>query len=304
MAKEPTKFVMTRKRADWVEGRKTTLRGTPMRVNEAAVNRAGEEAEEMVYKMHKDVSRQVKNLFKTTTAKNSIPDKPKEITVENSAMDASISSQSRILMNKLINKWQKSFNLFSVSFTDKMISTVDKQAMTDTQRAVEKLSGGVTIKTDSLSERTNDILIASTDESTSLIKTISSDYTTEVKEALMRSITSNSSSFTQLKESIDSMLMSKYTTYKNKAKNIALDQTRKAYAGLSTSRMRDAGLNEYIWRHAGGSQNPRSYHKYTLNGQTFKLSDPPIIDPKTGERGEPSTLIHCKCYKEPVITFD
>ena len=303
MIKEYKKFTMTRKRADWVGGRDTTLRGTPMRVNAAFANRASDEAQAMVYAMHKDISNQVNNLFKTPTAKNSIVKSPSEITTENVAMDASIASQSRILMNGLIAKWQKRFNVFGNDFAKKMIGTVDKQASNDLKRSTDKLSGGLNIKTDALSERTNDIIVAGTDESASLIKSIASDYTSEVKEAISRSISTNTGSFTTLKSTINEMLQGKYKTYKNKAKNTALDQTKKAYSNIAASRMQDVGLDEYIWRHSGGSQKPRSHHKYVLNGNTYKLGDPPIIDPKTGKRGKPSDDYNCSCYMEPVISF-
>lgn len=304
MAKEYRKFTMTRKRADWVGGRDTTLRGTPMRVNAASANRIADEAQAMVRKMHIDVSSQVNNLFKTPVAKNSIVKDPDKITTTDVAMDASIASQSRILMNGLINKWQKRFNVFGNDFAKKMVSTVDKQASNDLKKSTDKLSGGLNIKTDALSDRTKDIIIAGTDESASLIKSIATDYTTEVKEALSRSISTNTGSFTTLKDTINKTLQDKYKTYKNKAKNNALDQTKKAYSNIAASRMTDVGLNEYFWRHAGGSQNPREYHKHVLNGQKFKLSDPPIIDPKTGKRGKPSDDYNCSCYMEPVISFE
>lgn len=304
MPKEYKKFTMTRKRADWIGGRNTTLHGTPMRINEASANRAANEAQSMVYAMHKDISSQVNNLFKTPTAKNSIVKAPDEITTENVAMDASIASQSRILMNGLIDKWQKRFNVFGNDFAKKMIGTVDKQASNDLKKSTDKLSGGLNIKTDTLSERTNDIIVAGTDESASLIKSIATDYTTEVKEAISRSISTNTGSFTTLRETINETLQGKYKTYKNKAKNIALDQTKKAYSNIAASRMQDVGLDEYIWRHSGGSKVPRDHHKYVLNGQKFKLSDPPIIDPKTGKRGKPSDDYNCSCYMDPVISFE
>lgn len=309
MAKEHNKFVMTRKRADWISGRNTTLHGTPMRVNAASTNRAADEAQAMVRKMHLDVSSQVNNLFKTPTAKNSIAETPDEITTndvaeDSFAMDASISSQSRILMNGLIAKWQKRFNIFGNDFAKKMIGTVDKQASNDLKRSTDKLSGGLNIKTDALSERTRDIIVAGTDESASLIKSIAADYTTEVKEAISRSISTNTGSLTSLKESIHEMLQGKFKTYKNKAKNVALDQTKKAYSNIAASRMIDVGLDEYIWRHSGGSQVPREHHKFVLNGEKFKLSDPPIIDPKTGRRGKPADDYNCSCYMDPVITFE
>lgn len=458
MAKRKVK--LTRKRADWVGGRKVTLRGEPMRVNESSANKLAESAMSQVYKMHLDVNKQVMALFDTELAKQSVPKNLDKITTEDVAqdasenngyaslkldigvarkihkkltnagisdlinpekmhltlmysasnniltspkpekeyraeftgeplimgnnpwralvikvksseisvrhkelkifggvhshpdfkphlslkysptekdlelikslsidgglifsnesfepvkktssatdgfaMDASISVKARHLMNKLIRKWEKHFNLYADNFADSMIKTVTKQSSADLKKAGEKLSGGMTIKTDTLSQRTKDIIYASTDESSSLIKTLASNYTTSVKEAVSRSIASNTSSLTQLREEIHAGLQDKYKVQRNKAKNVALDQARKAYSNIGASKMQDAGLDQYIWRHSGGSQNPRSYHKNTLAGKTFSLSDPPVIDLKTGEKGKPGDAINCKCFMEPVISF-
>lgn len=306
MAKRKVK--LTRKRADWVGNRKVTLRGEPMRVNESSANKLAESAMSQVYKMHLDVNKQVMALFDTELAKQSIPKEPDKITTEDVAqdgfaMDASISVKARHLMNKLIRKWEKHFNLYADNFADSMIKTVTKQSSSDLKKAGEKLSGGMTIKTDTLSQRTKDIIYASTDESSSLIKTLASNYTASVKEAVSRSIASNTSSLTQLREEIHAGLQDKYKVQRNKAKNVALDQTRKAYSNIGASKMQDAGLDQYIWRHSSGSQRPRSYHRDVLAGKVFSLSNPPVIDQKTGEKGKPGDAINCKCFMDPVITF-
>ena len=67
--------------------------------------------------------------------------------------------------------------------------------------------------------------------------------------------------------------------------------------------MRDVGITQFKWVHAGGSKDPRNYHKNVLNGKVFNVDDPPIIDQKTGERGYPGQAINCKCYQVPVIEF-
>jgi len=290
------KFKLTDSRSKWVANRDTTLQGEPMRVNPRTADRYALALQKEVNKMHKDVSKQIKELFASSTAKESIQP-------VNVAMDASISSLARVLTNKLIAKWNKRFNTFGKEWTSSMMGMVESSSSKDLSKSLNKLSGGLTIKTDSISSRTRDIINASADQSTSLIKTIGSDYTAEVKQAVMRSITDSNSSFTELNTSIDSMLEGKYKTYKNKAKNTALDQTRKAYTSITESKMKDVGVDQYVWRHAGGSVKPRDYHRDVLNGQTFKLSDPPVIDLKTGVRGKPGDAINCKCYMVPVVKF-
>ena len=268
-----------------------------MRMNARTAGRYAYEVQKEVRKMHLDCSKQINNLFATSVAENSI----QKTTAL--AMDASISSLSRMLTNKLIAKWTKRFNTFGKSWADSMMGGIEEQSAKDLSKSMNKLSGGLTIKTDQLSGRTRDIINASTDQSTSLIKSIGADYTTDIKQAVMRSITDDSSSFTQLKDSINEMLQGKYKTYKNKAKNTAIDQTRKAYTNVTVSRMKDVGVDEYVWKHSGGSVKPRDYHRDVLNGQTCSLSSPPVINQKTGAKGKPGDEINCKCYMVPVIKF-
>ncbi len=309
MAIKHKKLKLSGQRTKWLQGRDTTLRGTPTRINPQTVNLLADEVVLMVDKMHKDVSSQLTKLFDTPTAKNSIQktEQVKSLVdagMVSTAMDASISSRAIALTDKLVSKWTDRFKSFGDNWTNRMISKVEKQSAKDLGRSMEKISGGLTIDTSQISASTRDKILASTDQASSLIKTIGPQYTTQIKEAVARSITDSSSSFEQLQNSIQSALQEKYKSHKNKAFNTARDQIKKSYTGITASRMQEIGSGEYIWRHAGGSVKPRDYHRDVLNGQTFSLDNPPIIDLKTGERGKPGDAINCNCYMEPVISFE
>ena len=304
------KLKLSGQRTKWLQGRDATLRGTPTRLNPQTINVLANEVVKMVDKMHLDISSQLEKLFSSTTAKNSIQKTEKVASLEKAgmisgaAMDASISSKAISLTDKLVSKWTKRFNSFGGMWTQRMISTSEKQSAKDLGKSMKKLSGGLTIDTSQISAKTRDKMLASADQASSLIKSIGPQYTTQIKEAVARSITDSSSSFEELQNSIQSMLDDKYKSHKNKAFNVAKDQTKKTYSNITASRMQEFGTGEYIWRHAGGSQKPRDYHRDVLNGQKFSLDNPPIIDKKTGERGKPGDAINCNCYMEPVISFD
>ena len=310
MAIKHKKLKLSGQRAKWLQGRETTLRGTPTRINPQTVNLLADEVVKMVDKMHKDVDSQLTRLFATPTARNSIQKTERvdslidDGMVSGAAMDASISSLAIELTNKLVLKWTKRFESFGDNWTNRMINKTEKTSAKDLSKSMKKLSGGLTIDTSQISDKTRDKILASADQASSLIKSIGSQYTVAVKEAVSRSITDSSSSFEELQNSIQSMLKDKYKKQKNKAFNVAKDQTKKAYSNITASRMQELGSGEYIWRHAGGSQKPRDYHRDILNGQKFSLDNPPIIDKKTGERGKPGDAINCNCYMEPVISFD
>lgn len=288
------KFTLSRKKYDWAKNRDVTLKGEPVRVNDVWAKRKANEVEKEVRAMHLDISKTVKRVYDGELAKDVIQD---------IAMDASLTSQVRITLNALAKKWNKRFNLFSKSFSTDLMSEVASLSGNDLNKSLEKLSGGVRIDADTISDTTREIIKASTQQSTSLIKSISQDYISEVQEGLMRAIVSPGGSFTEAKETIDKLLSSRYKKYRNKAKNTTLDQIRKAYSGITDNRMRDVGVEEYEWVHSGGSVDPRDYHKNVLNGEVFSLDEPPVIDPKTGEKGHPGDAVNCKCFKRPIVRF-
>lgn len=100
-----------------------------------------------------------------------------------------------------------------------------------------------------------------------------------------------------------------------RAELIADDQTAKVTERMMLARCRNAGIKRVMWLHSSISMHPRDYHKTRwdghtgkyngkpngLNGYIFDLSNPPVIDKKSGERGYPAQLINCKCYLVPVV---
>ena len=281
------KFTMTSQRADWSKNRSVTLQGEPLRINGAWQDRRARIAEMEVRKMHLDVKSELNRYLKGAKS--------------DYAMDASASSIIESILSRLTKKWTSRFNLFAKDFSKENTAMVNGMAAKDLDKSLEKLSGGMTIKTDTISDRTRDILSGSTKQSTSLIKSIAPDYLSDVQELMMRSVIKPESTFAKTVAEVNSLLIGKYKQYRNKAKNLVLNETKTLYSNLNGQRMQEVGLDEYTWRHGGGVKKPRSYHKNFLNGKVFKLSDPPVINQKTGARGKPGDEIHCSCFMVPVI---
>ena len=98
------------------------------------------------------------------------------------------------------------------------------------------------------------------------------------------------------------------------AEVIADDQINKASERLRVAKWKKNGVRMVRWIHDNYDE-PRPYHKEKwngksgifdgfpngLNGYVFPIDFPPIIDPKTGERGYPGQMINCRCHLEPVI---
>ena len=219
------------------------------------------------------------------------------------AEDESIASRSRILTNALIRKINSSVTDSSKTITMRMIKGTDKASQSSLHQSLKELSGGMSIKTSTVGEQVSERLKASIDANVGLIKSINSDYLGKVKDAVNRSIMTGNG----LQDLVPFLKKQRGITTR-RARNMALDQTRKAFNSLNAARMQDVGVETYEWVHTGGSVAPRPFHINNsptgLNGGIFSLTKPPVIDPKTGERGIPGQLPNCKCRMRPVIKFD
>ena len=184
-----------------------------------------------------------------------------------------------------------------------MSDKFNQQARQALGASLKALSGGLTIKSDSISERTNNIMIASSAEASSLIKSISSEYLSDVAEEVLRSVRDPAAGgLAELQKTIQANLSDRYKRTKNHAKNVALDQTRKVFNNLNAARMQDAGIKKFVWIHSGGSKEPRKTH-IAMNGNIYSFDDLPIIDERTGARGLPGQTYYCRCMMKPVIEF-
>jgi SPP1 gp7 family putative phage head morphogenesis protein len=291
--KTRSKFAFTQRRKKWIGSRSVVMRGLPLRNNAVIQARYVKRLDNLASRMVSGTQKAVRDLIKSKEGKAYF------------AQDASISSQARIVFNALNRDWKAMLDELAPKYARDMINQISGYSASSLKLSLEELSGGLTINTDLTTGILHEIIKASVQENILYIKSIQDDYMKNVEGAVMRSITAPDSGGTkELIESIDKMLDSEAKKIHNKARNIALDQTRKAYTNLNAGRMIAAGVDKYEWRHSGGSQTPRPLHKHKLNGQIFSLKNPPIIDERTGERGIPGQAINCKCIMLPVIEFD
>lgn len=292
MAKE--KFALSPKKQKWANTFKPTkaIRGNVLNYPAPVENRYRINVEKMVAQVIKETEKEVLALFKTDTAK------------EYFAQDESVASQARILTNQLIKKIEKAVKKRTKTITMQMIRGVESSSAQQLRLSLKEMSGGLTIKTDTISGTAEEVLKASIDSNVELITRLTDDYLGKVKDAVARSIQNESGLQTLIP-----FLEKQAGMTKRRAKNVALDQTRKAYNSLNAARMQDVGVTMFEWIHTGGSQKPREFHLQShtsggLNGGIFSLEKPPIIDPRTGERGLPGQLPNCKCRMRPIVQFD
>ena len=236
--------------------------------------------------------------------------------------DASISSQARIKINSLRDLFERKFKERGRIFAERMVKKTNKYSNVTfwgimngifKDKEEVKQAGGFLLKGSIVSPEKEEVIKALVYENTSLITNIQSKYFEQITGAVMRSITSG-----QGVGHIEEELRKYKGMTKRRAKNIALDQTRKAYNDINARNMQDAGVKKAEWLHSGGSQKPRTYHMTKwdgvsglkdgkpngLDGFIFSLDRLPVIDLRTGERGLPGQAPYCHCRMAPVIEFN
>lgn len=210
---------------------------------------------------------------------------------------ANIGAQARILVGSLSNRFNNLFAKRAPQLANQMAAGAEAASKAQLHASLMKMTGGLSLKTGIMPAGLQAVYKASVAENVGLIKTIAAEYLKNVEGSVMRSITSGNG----LADLVPAL--EKYEGYTHrKAKNVALDQTRKTYNAINRERMTEIGVKRFQWIHSGGGAEPRPLH-VAMDGEIFSFDNPPIIDEKTGERGIPGQAINCRCTMAPVFDF-
>lgn len=100
------------------------------------------------------------------------------------------------------------------------------------------------------------------------------------------------------------MIRQRYKVSKTKSQFLARQETKLYLNAVKETRLGDAGVNKYIWHNVVGSPGHpvRPDHK-KLDKTVQRYDRPPIVDSKTGRRGNPGDDFNCRCWDEPYVEF-
>lgn len=280
------------KKKKWAKNRDVYLQGTPLYYSVSLQDKYKYKLERLVLFMTRVTKTELLKLFKGDLGQEFFEDQE-----ELAAMDASLSSNARIILNKLIAKFSSIFDEQSLELAKDMVYDQNKYSDKSLNQSINQLTGGLELQSDFIPASLKEVIKAAIQENVYLIKSIPDKYFLDISGSVMRSITGGGGVNQLIKD------LNKYTAQsKRRVKNIALDQTRKAYNAINRQRMLSAGYKKFMWLHSGGGQNPRKEH-IKMNGNIYSFDDPPVIDKKTGEKGFPGQAINCGCTMKPVYEF-
>jgi SPP1 gp7 family putative phage head morphogenesis protein len=140
-----------------------------------------------------------------------------------------------------------------------------------------------------------------------LIKTIPADYFKQIETIIRARIDEGASTI-----AIQSEIVERFGSTRNRARLIARDQIGKFMGKLSELRQREIGVTHYFWRTADDERVRPDIRLSTkargkvvshrvLDDRRFSWTDPPVSGTK-GEKLHPGIAISCRCYAEPDLS--
>lgn len=218
------------------------------------------------------------------------------------SFDESISSQARIALNQLYEKYYAKFSDKSKTLAKSLLNKTNRYANWQFMRALKGMLGdkasGFALSGSAISPEKSEVIKALLFENVSLIKSIPNEYFKQITGAVARSI-----------ENGDGVkwLAHELKTYgaktERRAQLIAQDQTRKAYNTINLRNFQDNNIRKFEWVHSGGSRDPREYHKNVLNGQIFDVDKGALSEDGT-RNIYPGQEPYCRCIMRAVLDFD
>lgn len=192
-------------------------------------------------------------------------------------------------MDGLARKWQRRFD----DYADTTARGFAEEAKDAADRAfaakLKKIGFTVEFKMTAAATDAYQAVIA---ENVGLIKSIASEYLTDVQGAVMRSVQKGRDL-----GGLSQELQARYGITKRRAATISRDQNNKATAVITRVRQKELGITEAVWQHSAGGKHPRASH-VAFSGKKYDVTRGAYID---GEYIFPGEMINCRCVSKSVV---
>lgn len=204
--------------------------------------------------------------------------------------DASFKDAYARTLEEAFNRLRRSYSDINQNAQIVANSFVTNSNQVNKQRFYSAMNEAVGVNLQSIiqNEDLEDILVATTRENVSLIRSIPEEYFKKIESIVFTGTTQGSTAGSMIQQI---QKTGKVTT--NRAKLIARDQSSKLNSALTQQRSQNLGVEEYIWRTAG-DERVRDSHR-SKNGKVFRWDDPPK------DTGHPGQDIQCRCVAQPII---
>jgi uncharacterized protein with gpF-like domain len=207
------------------------------------------------------------------------------------AQDATPAKELKAALAKLGKRWQRNFDEAS----EKLARWFARSAASRSDAGLRSIlrKGGFSVKF-TMTPAMRDVLDATIAENMSLIKSIASEYHTQVEGLVARSVTAGRDlSF------LTDELEKRYGITRRRAALISRDQNNKSTSMLQRVRYVELGITEAIWLHSSGGRVPRPTHVKN-SGERYNIVKG-WYDPAVKRFILPGELVNCRCVARPVV---
>lgn len=199
-------------------------------------------------------------------------------------------------LDEVMRSWQRDFDRAAERLA-KWFATAAVKHVHNAAGAAFKAAGLdkiMTVNFRYMSRRERDVVQSIIIENVNLIKSIPSQYLTEVQGIVQRSV-QNGRDLGSMVEELDA----RYDITRRRAIMIANDQNNKATEGISRARMQSLGITEGVWQHFSIGKTYREAH-VQMHGEVFSLAEG-CYDEHEGRNVQPGELVNCHCSYRAVI---
>jgi hypothetical protein len=208
------------------------------------------------------------------------------------AFDRTPADHLRAAFARLRKRWEKRFDVAS----GKLARWFAQSSATRSDAVLKRIlkDGGLSVRF-TPTKAMRDVMEGTVQANVALIKSIPSQYLTQVEGMVMRSVQTGRDL-----HQLSSDLRRELGVTKRRAATIALNQNNAATSAMTRARQVELGVQS-IWVHSHAGKEPRPTH-LANDGQPY---DPAIgwfdTDPKVRRRIWPGELINCRCFARSVI---
>lgn len=263
-------------------------RGSPINVNAGIEAWYRKELQKVANAMIRDYAKELGSVLK------------EPVVSEYFAMDgirAPVANILARLLGRLNRIWGKVFKDLAESIAPEF---VDKTESAATSAVLYSLKvAGLEAPRSEYDKNVRNTLKGFSELNLTLITDINFEMHKRIYEAVMLSLTSPNPDEQGI-QGIQNALRATKEFSEKRISLIARDQTSKIYSSLSDERMRQNGVEEFIWQHSSAGKVPRQDH-LNKDGEKFKLDDPRLWQGKKADQGPPGWAINCRCRRIPVI---
>ena len=207
------------------------------------------------------------------------------------AQDRTPADELRGAIQKLARRWQKNFDEAAPVMAEYFSRAVAERSSGALKAILRKADFTVKFK---MTSAMRDIMAATVGQQVSLIKSIPSQYFTNIESLVMRSVQTGRDLGQLTKD-----LQEQCGVTRRRAAFIARDQNNKATASMTRARQDELGITQAIWVHSGAGKHPRLTH-VVMNGTKYDVNKG-MWDPAVKRWIFPGEEINCRCFSRSII---